>query len=171
MATSRDISRLALPQTYPSSVTQAARGGHLDVDSEQVGTEDADVDGVQGAQRVPGDDPPLARKRVLVRADGGDAVYPAVTQPDPEPDPDVGIALDVVHPAGAGAVLGDDPERVALAAVADRDPADLAGALAEGFQDRQAERVDADREHQSEQWVERVALDDADYQHLRAATA
>jgi hypothetical protein len=55
----------------------------------------------------------------------------------------VRVVPDVVHPAGEGAVLGDDPERVALAAVADRDPADLAGAVAAGFQDRQPERVDA----------------------------
>src|ERR1700752_1762477 len=111
---------------------------------------------------MPGDDLPLARKRVLLWADGGDAVYPAVAQPAPKADPDVGVVLDVVHPAGAGAVLGDDPERVALAAVADRRPADLAGAAAASFQDRQAERVDADREQQPEQRVECVALDDAD---------
>lgn len=45
--------------------------------------------------------------------------------------------MHVVHVAGAGAVLGDDPERVALTPVADRDPAGLAGAVPPGFQDQQ----------------------------------
>src|ERR1700739_674084 len=104
MATSWDMSRLTPPQTYHHRSPGRREGSHLDVDSEQVGAEDADVDGVQGAQRMPGDDLPLARKRVLLWADGGDAVYPAVAQPAPKPDPDVGVVLDVVHPAGAGAV-------------------------------------------------------------------
>jgi hypothetical protein len=57
-------------------------------------------------------------------------------------------------------VLGDDPERVALAAVADRDPAGLAGQAPAGFQDRQPEWVDADCEQQPEQRVEGVPLQD-----------
>jgi len=52
------------------------------VDGEQVRAEDAHVDGVERAQRVPGDDLPLAGEGVLVRSDGGDAVQPAVAQPE-----------------------------------------------------------------------------------------
>jgi hypothetical protein len=36
----------------------------------------------------------------------------------------MGVVLDVTPVAAAGAVFGDDPERVALTAVADRNPAD-----------------------------------------------
>ena len=63
-----------------------------------------------------------------------------------------------MHPACAAAVLGDDPELVALAAVADRDPADLAGDAAPGLQDRQPVGVDADKEEHPEQRVEQVHL-------------
>jgi AcrR family transcriptional regulator len=54
----------------PSSLSRPAglvRRVELDVDGEQVGAERADVDGVQGAQRVPGDNLPLARERVSIR--------------------------------------------------------------------------------------------------------
>src|ERR1700721_2612114 len=164
---------LTMPQDYPRGAIYStsmllcgplsqwlASNGDLepDVDGEQVGAEDADVDGVERAQRVPGDDLPLAGEGALVRADGGDAVQPAVAQPHPEPDPHPGVVPDVVDPARAGAVLGDDPELVALAAVADRDPADLARDAPPGLQDRQPVGVDADQEEQSEQRGEQGAL-------------
>jgi hypothetical protein len=141
------------------------------VDGEQVSAEDADVDGVERAQRVPGDDHPLAGEGILIGADRGDAVHPAVAQPDPEPDPHPRVVPDIGDPACAGAVLGDDPERVALAAVADRNPPDLAGCVPSCFQDRQSERVDADAEHKPEQRVEGVPLERPYQQHLGAATA
>src|SRR5580700_5162520 len=72
-------------------------GVELDVHGEQVGAEHAHVDRVQRAQRVPGDDAPLARERVIVGADGGDAGHPAVAQPGAQPDPDVGVVLDVAQ--------------------------------------------------------------------------
>ena len=45
------------------------------------------------------------------------------------------------------------------------------GEMAPGFQDRQPERVDADREQQPHQRVDGVALHRPDEQHLGAATA
>ena len=146
-------------------------GAELDVHGEQVGAEHAHVDRVQCAQRVPGDDVPLAGERVIVGTDGGDAGHPAVAQSDAQPHPDMGVVLDVTHVAGAGAVFGDDPERVALTAVADRNPAGLAGGMPPGFQDRQPERVDADREQQPHQRVDGVPLQRPDQQHLGAAAA
>jgi hypothetical protein len=79
-------------------------GVELDVDGEQVGAEDAYVDGVQCAQGVPGDDVALAGEGVVVGADGGDAGYPVVAQSGAQPYPDVGVVGDVADVAGAGGV-------------------------------------------------------------------
>ena len=64
----------------------------------------------------------------MVGTRGGDAGHSAVAQPGAQPPPDMGVVLDVTPVAGAGAVFGDDLERVALTAVADRYPADLSAA-------------------------------------------
>ena len=94
----------------------------------QVGAEHAHGDRVQCAQRVPCNDVPLAGERIMVGTRGGDAGHSAVAQPGAQPPPDMGVVLDVTPVAGAGAVFGDDLERVALTAVADRNPADLSAA-------------------------------------------
>jgi len=104
------------------------RGVELDVHGEQVGVEHAHGDRVQCAPRVPGKDVPLAGERITVWTCGGDTGLPAVAQPGAQPHWTWGRAGCYAR-SRRGCLFGDDLERVALTAVADRNPADLAAGM------------------------------------------
>jgi hypothetical protein len=75
------------------------------------------------------------------------------------PDAHPGVGLDVLHVLGAAALLRDDPEGVALKAIADRSHAQPSSASARRLQESVAGRRDPQRERELVERVDHRSLE------------
>jgi hypothetical protein len=112
----------------------------VDPDGEQVGSHDPDDRQVHGAQWVPAAQAPLARVGVVIRQEVGGSIHPGEPPAAAEFEPHLRALLDVADVTRLQAMLGDEPERFAVQAVADRGSPGQPGDPPAGLQQRVTER-------------------------------
>jgi hypothetical protein len=121
----------------------------VDPDRQEIRAHGSDHEPVE-----PPADPVKPDPRVVVGQDGGGPGPPSSTDLHPHPR----IGLEVADVVGAAAVLGDDPERVAVETVADRVPARAVRSAAGRLEERMGGRDNAQREQGAYRRIQKVFL-------------